>query len=139
MPHWLPFLLLLLVGALVFAVIAFTGASEKIVRIIAFFAFVTVAYCSYRLGKFDGREIYYGALREELSPLLRKLVEVSKAQQRAAVDDFFLGASEIKTDATEYLASLRHANALMQKWPNQPSEPTAMSVTPPAAQEPRQP
>ena len=121
------FMIVWVIATISLVVIVRFGATTKKSLLGALIAFTAVVYSTYWIAEFDGRGRYYGALRAELSPFLRKLSSAPEEKKKEALKDFFLGADEIKTDPSEYLASLKHANDRLKKEPNQTLEPTAPS------------
>jgi hypothetical protein len=126
-PALILFSLVWLVSAISLGIVIRSGAAVKQRLFLALAAFAAVVYSSYRIGEFDGRGRYYNDLRAELSPFLRKISLAPDEKKKEAIKDFFLGADEIKTDPSEYLASLKYAHELLKKEPNQTVEPTPPS------------
>jgi len=138
-PYFAFVLLAWLAASIAFLIVVFVSSAKRSSKAGVTLFGAALLFLTFTVGAHFGRQSYYKSLRSELSPFLRLLGSVSAEKKNEALKDFFLGADEIKTTPEEYLASLKHAHGLLKKKPNQSPEPTAMSVTPPAAQESRQP
>ena len=76
------FMIVWVIATISLVVIVRFGATTKKSLLGALIAFTAVVYSTYWIAEFDGRGRYYGALRAELSPFLRKLSSAPEEKKK---------------------------------------------------------